>query len=71
MGYGVDTENGVATVEQLDAWKAYLEDHLGWDHFLGARVGYDEKGLWALNPSLPRPPHDEYFRSEVKDEHTF
>lgn len=54
IGYGVDTENGVATADQLDNWKAYLEEHMGWDHFIGARVGYDEKGLWALRP--PPPP---------------
>lgn len=71
MGYGIDTENGVATKEQLDQWKAYLEEQFGWDHFLGARVGYDEKGLWALNPKPPSPPHDEHYRSEIKDEHTF
>lgn len=71
MGYGIDTENGVATKEQLDEWKAYLEAHLGWDHFLGARVGYDEKGLWAVNPRPPKPAHDEHYRSEIKDEHTF
>ena len=71
MGYGIDTENGVATQEQLNQWKAYLEEQLGWNHFLGARVGYDEKGLWAVNPRPPKPPHDEHFRSEIKDEHTF
>jgi len=71
MGYGFDTENGVATLDQLDQWKAFLEDQLGWDHFLGARVGYDEKGLWALNPTPPRPPRDEHYRSEIRDEHTF
>lgn len=71
MGYGIDTENGVATKKQLDEWKAYLEQQLGWDHFLGARVGYDEKGLWALSPRPPRPPHDEHYRSAIKDEYTF
>ena len=71
IGYGVDTENGTATVEQLDQWKNFLESHMGWDHFIGARVGYDEKGLWALVPRPPRPPSDEHFRSEISDEHTF
>ncbi len=71
MGYGIDTENGVATVEQLNEWKSYLEAQMGWDHFIGARVGYDEKGLWALSPPGPRPAHDEYFCSEIKDEHCF
>ncbi len=71
MGYGFDTENGVATVEQLDNWKLYLESNMGWDHFLGSRVGFDEKGLWALVPRGPRPEHDENYRSEIKDEHCF
>ncbi len=69
MGYGIDTENAVATVEQLETWKACLEKHMGWDHFLGARVGYDEKGLWALRPPGPRPPKDENYCSEIKDDH--
>ena len=42
---------------------------MGWDHFIGARVGYDEKGLWALIPKGPRPPHDENYCSEISDEH--
>ncbi|MFP4622164.1 MAG: DUF5060 domain-containing protein [Bacteroidales bacterium] len=70
MGYGFDTENGWARPEQLDAWKAFLEKHLGWDHFLGARVGYDEKGLWAVDPRPPRPPHDANFRSPIADKYT-
>jgi len=69
LGYGIDTENGTATVDQLNGWKDYLEEHMGWDHFIGARVAYDEKGLWALVPSGPRPPHDEKYCSEIKDEH--
>ena len=70
MGYGVDTENGWALPEQLDAWKAFLEGRLGWDHFLGARVGYDEKGLWAARPRPPRPPSDAGNRSPVADKYT-
>ncbi|MFP4173504.1 MAG: DUF5060 domain-containing protein [Candidatus Hydrogenedentota bacterium] len=70
MGYGYDVENGWATREQLDAWKAYLEEHLGWDHFLGARVGYDEKGLYAVSPRPPRPPRDGAYRSPIADKYT-
>ncbi|MBD3274624.1 MAG: DUF5060 domain-containing protein, partial [Candidatus Marinimicrobia bacterium] len=70
MGYGFDTENGWARPEELDAWKTFLENHMGWDHFLGARVGYDEKGLWAVNPRPPRPPHDGAFRSPIADQYT-
>ena len=71
MGYGFDTENGVATLEQLNQWKSFLEENMGWDHMLGSRVGYDEKGLWAVSPRPPKPPHDEYFRSPIADEYTF
>lgn len=70
MGYGYDVENGWATQEELDAWKIFLEEHMGWDHFLGARVGYDEKGLFAVSPRPPRPPHDEHYRAPVGDEYT-
>jgi hypothetical protein len=47
------------------------EKNLGWDHFIEARVGYDEKGLWALRPPGPRPGHDENFYSEIKDDIVF
>jgi hypothetical protein len=70
MGYGFDTENGWASVEELDAWKAFLEEHMGWDHFLGARVGYDEKGLFAVRPRPPRPPHDAGHRAPIADKYT-
>jgi hypothetical protein len=70
MGYGFDTENGWASVEELDAWKAFLEAHMGWDHFLGARVGYDEKGLFAVRPRPPRPPHDAGHRAPIADKYT-
>lgn len=70
MGYGFDTENGWASREELEAWKAFLEEWMGWGHFLGARVGYDEKGLFAVTPRPPRPPHDAGFRSPIADEYT-
>ncbi len=70
IGYGFDTENGWARPDELDAWKGYLEDHLGWDHFLGARVGYDEKGLWAVSPRPPLPPRDASYRSPIADKYT-
>lgn len=47
MGYGFDTENFWASPEELDAWKQSIESHSGWDHYLGSRVGYDEKGPWG------------------------
>lgn len=52
MGYGIDMENGWILPEQLDAWKFYVEEKMGWDHFLGARVGYDEKGFGLLHHVL-------------------
>ena len=70
MGYGYDTENGWASREELDAWKAFLEGEMAYDHFLGARVGYDEKGLFAVEPQPPRPPHDAGFRSPIADRYT-
>ena len=71
LGYGFDTENGWASPEQLDAWKAYVEARAGWDHMLGARVGSDEKGLFALDPRPPRPPSDAGHRAPVADEFVF
>ena len=69
MGYGFDTENGWATQEQLNTWKAFLEERTGWDHFLGARVGYDDKGQWALKPMPPKPPLDEKNNAPIGDEY--
>jgi hypothetical protein len=36
MGYGYDNPEHVTTSE-LQQWGAYLRDHLGWKHYLGAR----------------------------------
>ncbi|MBD3267751.1 DUF5060 domain-containing protein, partial [bacterium] len=47
IGYGYDTENLWASPKELSQWKAFLESHAGWDHFIGARVGFDEKGLYG------------------------
>jgi hypothetical protein len=70
MGYGYDTENGWAGPAELDTWKVFLEARLGYDHFIGARVGYDRKGLWTVNPRPPRPPHDAGFRAPIADKYT-
>jgi hypothetical protein len=40
ISYGVDVENGWISREDLDDWKSFLEEHMGWNHFIGARVGY-------------------------------
>ena len=74
LGYGFDTENGWASTEQLDDWKAFVEARTGWDHLLGARVGADEKGLFALRPrrrGRPKPPTDAGNRAPVSDEYVF
>jgi hypothetical protein len=70
IGYGVDVENGWASREQLDEWKSFLEQQMGWKHFLGARVGFDEHGLSNVVPRPPRPPLDEKFNAPVGDEYT-
>lgn len=69
MGYGIDTENGWILPEQPNEWKFYLEEKMGWDHLLGAKVGFDEKGFWAASPRPPRPPHDAAFRSPIADKY--
>jgi len=71
MGYGFDCENGWASVDELDAWKAFLKSKMGYPHFLGARVGSDEKGLFAVHPQPPRPPHDAGNRAPIADQYTF
>ena len=67
MGYGFDTENAWATVEELDRWKAFLEERMGYDHFLGARVSADDKGLWAVEPRPPKPPLDAANNAPIGD----
>lgn len=66
MGYGYDTEN-LRTVSgaQLDQWKAYLKEHLGWDHFIGTRVGFDEGGP----KGGPKPPLDKNRNAPIGDEY--
>ena len=36
MGYGFDLNEWV-TESQLRVWYAYMQDHMGWSHYLGAR----------------------------------
>ena len=36
MGYGFDLDEWV-TESQLHAWNTYMQDHLGWRHYLGGR----------------------------------
>ncbi len=64
ISYGVDVENKWISQEDLDEWKSFLEEHMGWDHFIGARVGYDEHGV---SPAML----DENFNAPVGDEYTW
>jgi hypothetical protein len=70
MGYGYDVENGWASNKDLNQWKSYLEKHLGWDHYIGARVGFDDKGLFAAHPPQPKPRVDQHNRSPVGEQYT-
>ncbi len=69
MGYGYDLENGWMRPEALDAWKHFLESHMGFDHLLGGRVGYDHVGLTRTNPRPPIPPIDAYHNSPIADKY--
>jgi hypothetical protein len=71
IGYGYDTENLWASPEELSNWKEFLERHLGWDHFIGARVGFDEKGLYGrYGKGIPKPPLNEKYNAPVGDKYT-
>jgi len=48
MGYGFDTENGWATKEQLNSWKAFLEERTGWVQ--GWAMTTKASGHWTLCP---------------------
>ena len=66
MGYGYDTENlRWATPQQMTQWKGFLDQHLGWKHLLGARVGFDENGP----KGGPKPPLDAKFNAPVGDDY--
>ena len=69
MGYGFDTENAWATTDELDRWKAFLEARTGYDHFLGARVSADDKGLHGVEPRPPKPPLDAANNAPIGDEY--
>jgi len=71
MGYGYDTENLWASPDELDAWKSYLETHFGWDHFIGARVGFDEKGTYGrYGKNIPKPQLNEKHNAPIGDQYT-
>ncbi len=69
MGYGYDTENLWASPEELDAWKEFIESHSGWDHLLGSRVGYDEKGLWGRYGDRSKAPLNAKHNAPVGDQY--
>jgi len=64
MGYGFDLQEWVKS-DQLKQWHAYMHQHLGWFHFLGARAPemtqiYD--GLDYSSYQQHRPTYDTYVR---------
>lgn len=44
MGYGFDLDEWVSASE-LEIWHDYMEDHLGWSHFLGGRPAGPNHGV--------------------------
>jgi hypothetical protein len=70
IGYGYDTENLWASPDELTNWKEYIEGHSGWDHFIGARVGFDEKGTYGrYGKGIPKAPLNEKYNAPVGDEY--
>ena len=66
MGYGFDLDEWVK-VSELDVWRDYMHDHLGWPHLLGGRpagpnrgTDHSQYGRWNgpldyANPTGPSP----------------
>lgn len=71
MGYGFDLDEWV-TESKLHAWNSYMQDHLGWHHYLGGRPegpnsGTDHSPWVSWNESMEyssyehhRPTYDVY-----------
>jgi hypothetical protein len=71
IGYGYDTENLWASPDELTNWKMFLENHWGWDHFVGSRVGFDEKGLYGqFGKGIPKPPLNDKYNAPIGDKYT-
>ncbi len=71
IGYGYDTENLWASPDELEAWKDFLETQFGWDHFVGARVGFDENGAYGrYSRDRAKPPLDKKFNAPIGDRFT-
>jgi hypothetical protein len=71
IGYGYDTENLWASPDEMTNWKRFLESHSGWDHFIGARVGFDEKGLYGqFGKGIPKPALNDKYNAPIGDEYT-
>lgn len=68
LGYGFDTENLWASPDELSTWKKFLEDRMGWGHFIGSRVGFDEKGTWGqYGQHIPKAPLNEKHNAPIGD----
>ena len=69
MGYGFDLQEWVTTTD-LATWHVYMQEHLGWDHFLGGRSpdltqiydGY-AADAWFSSYQQHRPTYDTYVQS--------
>jgi len=64
MGYGFDNWEWVST-SQLQVWHSFMNDHLGWSHFLGARATKNTleqlyEGLDYSGYEQHRPDYDKY-----------
>jgi hypothetical protein len=67
MGYGYDLWEWVDG-NQLAAWHAYMQDHMGWPHMLGARATSNTldqiaEGLSYSGYEQHRPDYDTYVRT--------
>lgn len=69
MGYGFDLQEWVSA-DDLQTWHTYMQDHLGWDHFLGGRSPdmtqiYDGHAgsAWFASSEQHRPDYDTYVKA--------
>lgn len=68
MGYGFDLQEWVKK-EDMAAWHKYMQEHLGWFHFLGARAPELEtiySGLDYSSYQKWRPDYDTYVQAIEK-----
>lgn len=64
MGYGFDLHEWVTT-SQLQTWHTYMQNHLGWKHYLGGRASKNQlnqlyEGFDYSGYEQHRPNYDKY-----------